>query len=78
MERGFFLTFDRSFPPDPSLEANSFLSCFLLSDFAGVRGFLLLFTFLTSEIVSILYFSLHFRVPVFVSLLTSVCVGGRL
>ena len=38
---------------DSSREANGFLSCFLLSNFAGVRRFLLLFTFLTSEILSI-------------------------
>ena len=52
--------------------------CFLLSNFAGVRRFLLLFTFLTSEILSIWPVSLRSRVLFSLSLISRVCkcVGG--
>ena len=43
---------DGYFPPEPSREANT-LSCFLLSNFTGVRRFFLLFTFLIREILKI-------------------------
>ena len=79
MERGFFLTFDGNLPPETSCEAIAFLSCFLFSNFTGVRRFFLLFTFLTYEILIFWWFSLHSRMLVFVSLLSRVCVwgGGR-
>ena len=62
--------------PNPPFEANTFLSCFLLSNFAGVREFFLLFTFLTWEILKFRSFSLYSRILFFVSLLSIVCVGG--
>ena len=53
----------------------NFLSRFLLSNFTGVRGFLLLFTGLTCEIFDFWSLSIHFRGLAFVSLLSS--VGSR-
>ena len=51
-----------------------FLSCFLLYNLSGVSRFLLLFTFLWFEILSIWPVSLHSRVLVFVSFCFVVCV----
>ena len=78
--RGSFWTIDRIAPPYPSRESITFLSCFLLYNLSGVSQFLLLFTYLWSEIFKIWPFSLHSRVLFFLFFaLYSVCmcVGGR-
>ena len=65
-------------PPEPCCESITFLSRFLLSKFAGVRRFLILFTFFTSGFFSIWSFFLYSRVFVllFLWFLVCVCVGG--
>ena len=62
----------------PSRLAVTFLSCFLLSNFTGVRRYFLLFTFLTCEIFDFRSCFLHSRVCVFLVFLSRVCVGSKI